>query len=234
MICDIIILSYNDRRKVMEKLEKMGEFFNNRKNEYDEHQTTNVDSENIFYPFTAQCLPTKENAEVLDLGCGTGLELEHYFKINPTAKITGIDLADGMLDILKNKFPDKSLNLIVGSYFDIPFENEKFDCIVSVESLHHFTQAEKTQLYKKVFSALKQGGYFLLTDYFALSDEEESSLRKEYNAIKKEQNLAEDEFYHFDTPLTVEHEIQALKNGGFDNIEIIKTWSCTSVLKATK
>ena len=29
---------------------------------------------------------------VLDLGCGTGLEMDFYFRRNPAAKITGIDL----------------------------------------------------------------------------------------------------------------------------------------------
>ena len=218
----------------MDRLEKMGDFFNNRRHEYDEHQTTNVDTDSVFYPFTAKCLPIKENAKVLDLGCGTGLELEHYFKLNPTANITGIDLAEGMLEILKEKFPDKELNLIVGSYFDVPFKKNEYDCVVSVESLHHFTQDEKIGLYKKIFSALKDDAYFLLTDYFATSVEEEISLRQEYISIKKQQNLADDEFYHFDTPLTIEHEIEAMKKAGFTKVEIIEDWGCTAVIKAIK
>ena len=218
----------------MEKLEKMGDFFNSRKNEYDEHQTTVVDTNNVVYPFTATCLPTAENVEVLDLGCGTGLELEHYFKINPTAKITGVDLAEGMLEVLKSKFPDKKINLIVGSYFEVPLGENKYDAVVSVESLHHFTKQEKQELYAKVFKALKANGYFLLTDYFATSDEEEIALRREYLDIKKQQNLRDDEFYHFDTPLTVAHEIEALRIGGFENVEVVKTWGCTTVIKASK
>ena len=39
----------------------------------------------------------------LDLGCGTGLELEEYFRYNPEADITGIDLSDAMLKVLKQK-----------------------------------------------------------------------------------------------------------------------------------
>ena len=63
-------------------LEKMGEFFDKRLSSYDEHMLTEIESANEFYPYTAGLLPKESGAKVLDLGCGTGLELEEYFKIN--------------------------------------------------------------------------------------------------------------------------------------------------------
>lgn len=157
-------------------LEKMDSFFEKRTDGYDEHMMTNIDSADEFYPFTARCLPQEKCAEILDLGCGTGLELEHYFALNPSAKITGIDLTESMLNALKAKFPDKSLNLICGSYFDVPLEENRFDGAVSVESLHHFTKEEKIPLYSKLCKALKKEGYFILTDYFAMNDEDEQKI----------------------------------------------------------
>ena len=68
-------------------LEKMGAFFDARLDGYEEHQLTCIEGAREFYPFTAQCLPRFDGARVLDLGCGTGLELGEYFKINPTASI---------------------------------------------------------------------------------------------------------------------------------------------------
>ncbi|MBE6648937.1 MAG: class I SAM-dependent methyltransferase, partial [Ruminococcaceae bacterium] len=60
---------------------------------YDEHMMTNIEYASEFYPFTAKQLPTAENCQVLDLGCGTGLELQEYYTLNPSAKVTGIDLS---------------------------------------------------------------------------------------------------------------------------------------------
>ena len=97
-------------------LEKMGEFFDARIGEYEEHQLNCIDSAQEFYPFTANCLPQLPGTRILDLGCGTGLELEYYFELVPSAAITGIDLASGMLDKLHNKFPEKNMTLIIGSY----------------------------------------------------------------------------------------------------------------------
>lgn len=215
-------------------LEKMGEFFDSRLHDYDEHQLTDIDSAMEFYPFTASCLSQISYSCVLDLGCGTGLELGYYFKTVPTARITGIDIAPGMLEVLGNKFQDKSLKLILGSYFDVPLGVNKFDAVVSVESLHHFTKEEKVPLYARVRKSLKFDGYFIITDYFALSNEEERFCRAELIRLKREQHILDNEFYHYDTPLTVEHEKEALFAAGFSFVEVLNNWGATYTLKALR
>ena len=122
-------------------LEKMAEFFDSRIDGYEEHMLTCIESAEEFYPFTADCLSGTEGAEVLDLGCGTGLELEYYFPKNPTTKVTGIDLAPGMND---------------------------------------------------------------------------------------------EEFYHYDTPLTVEHETEILRKAGFTSVELLKSWGATYCIRSMK
>ena len=215
-------------------LEKMGAFFDARLEGYEEHQLSCIESAREFYPFTAGCLPRTADAAVLDLGCGTGLELGYYFEIVPTAKITGIDLAPGMLAALRRKFPGKALKLIAGSYFDVPLEPCAFDAALSVESLHHFTKEEKIPLYEKVRNALKPGGWLILTDYFAQSDEEERSRRAELLRLKQEQGIRDGAFYHYDTPLTVEHETEALRTAGFSSVTVLKSWGPTYTLRANK
>ena len=214
-------------------LEKMGAFFEARLDGYDEHMMTNIQSAEEFYPFTARCLPRDPGAKILDLGCGTGLELGEYFALNPTARVTGIDLAAGMLRALERKFPERGMNLICGSYFDIPF-GEGFDGAVSVESLHHFTQEEKIPLYRRLREALKEGASFILTDYFSLSDEEERHHRAELLRLKAEQGITDGEFYHYDTPLTVRHETEALLAAGFATVEVLRNWGQTFTLRAGK
>lgn len=215
-------------------LEKMDAFFEARLDGYEEHQLNTIESANEFYPFTASCLPDGPGAAVLDLGCGTGLELGYYFDIVPSARVTGIDLAPGMLDALARKFPEKALTLIAGSYFDVPLEAGAFDAAVSVESLHHFTKEKKISLYKKVRRALKPGGYLILTDYFASSDEEERQRRAELLRLKKEQGLSDGAFYHYDTPLTVAHETEALHAAGFSAVAVLKSWGHTHTLRASR
>lgn len=215
-------------------LERMDQFFENRLDGYDEHMRTEVECGAGFYQFTAMLLPKESGAEILDLGCGTGIELEEYFLLNPEAHITGIDLSEGMLDALAAKFPDKKLNLVNGSHFEVPFEEKKYDAAVSVESLHHFTKEQKLSLYRKLCRALKVGGYFILTDYFAESEALEVEYFANLAKLKQEQNIVDDEFYHYDTLLTVEHEAEVLKEAGFVRVSILKNWGATYTLKAIR
>ena len=215
-------------------LEKMADFFEARLDMYDDHMKNDIEGAREFYPFTAQCLPTYDGATVLDLGCGTGLELEEYFKLNPSAEITGVDLSGGMLKVLSEKFSDKNLTLIEGSYFDVPFDENKFDSAVSVESLHHFTKEQKIPLYKKLHKSLKADGYFILTDYFAPDDEYEEFYQNELIRLKRKEGIIDGEFYHYDTPLTTQHETDALLEAGFASVEILHSWENTYTIKAVK
>lgn len=215
-------------------LEKMSDFFSRRLDGYEEHQINAIDGAREFYPFTASLLPMQNGAAVLDLGCGTGLELEYYFQFNPAAKITGVDLSEEMLRALKEKFPGKAITVMQGSYFDLPLGKDRYDAAVSVESLHHFTKEAKTSLYQKVFQALAANGFFVLTDYFAQTDEKEKFFRQELRRLKAEQGIRDDEFYHYDTPLTAEHEMQALQEAGFSHTGILKRWGATCTIKAEK
>ena len=215
-------------------LEKMGSFFDDRLDGYDEHQLNCIDSAREFYPFTAECLPRKDAVSILDLGCGTGLELEAYFQLNPTAKVTGIDLTPGMLAELKKKFSYRDVSLILGSYFDVPLGSAVYDAAVSVESLHHFTKEEKIPLYQNLHQALKPDGYFILTDYFSAGEEEEKFYQEELSRLKALQGITDGEFYHYDTPLTVKHEMEALSAAGFSSIEVLNHWGATYTIKAAK
>ena len=214
------------------RLEKMDAFFEARLNGYEEHMMNNIESAEAFYSFTAAQLPIGDRAQVLDLGCGTGLEMDWYFQNNPTAAVTGIDLSEGMLRAFHEKYQDKNITLICGSYFDVPFGEGVFDAAVSVESLHHFTKEEKIPLYMKLRCSLKPGGYFILTDYFSLSNEEEQLHRETLIDLKREQGLPDGVFYHYDTPLTVEHEREALLAAGFAKVEVLNNWGATYTLKA--
>jgi tRNA (cmo5U34)-methyltransferase len=139
-----------------------------------------------------------------------------------------------MLNALKAKFPDRKLSLVQGSYFDVPFGENTYDAAVSVESLHHFTAEKKEGLYARLHASLKENGFFVLTDYFAESDEQETELFRNLKQLKQEQGLPEDVFFHYDTPLTVEHETQTLERAGFSEVRAMKNWGHTFTLIARR
>lgn len=216
----------------MEKLEKMADFFAERVSMYDEHMLRDVEGCKEGYIKMAELVP-KNCKRLLDLGCGTGLELEAIFRKIPDLSVTGIDLCEEMLSRLREKFEDKRINLICGDYFTSDF-GSGFDCAVSFQTMHHFSHERKTALYKKVFDALTDDGIYIECDYMVEAEEEEKHWFSENKRLRELQGIGEDEFFHYDTPCTVENQIKMLKAAGFQTVEKVMRIENTTMLIARK
>ena len=213
-------------------LEEMSEFFTARLSEYDEHMLSCVEGCREGYTEMAKLLPETAKT-LLDLGCGTGLELYEIFKRIPHIEVTGIDLTDAMLQRLREKYPDKKLNLICGDYFKVPFGNG-FDCAVSFQTMHHFKKDKKAELYKKLYSALSESGVYIECDYMVTSQALEDLYFSEYDRLKKEQGLSGNEFYHYDTPCTVANQLALLEGAGFKDVKMTFRQENTTIIVGRK
>ena len=190
-------------------LEEMADFFAARLDDYEEHMAIWVKS----YQNFAELLPS-EYRNILDLGCGTGLELDQIWQMNPHVAVTGVDLCQSMLEQLQKKHSDKPLTIVNQDYFQYDIGTDRWDAVISFESLHHFLPERKKELYQKIYNGLKDRGIFLLADYIACCDEEEELLRSVYLKRRKQSAIPDDRFVHFDIPLTLEHERELLQNAG--------------------
>ena len=214
-------------------LEEMSAFFTARLAGYDEHMLGEVGGCRECYQEMAQLLPTGTKA-LLDLGCGTGLELDFIFPRFPDLAVTGIDMTQAMLDELHRKHPDKTLHLVCGSYFDVDFGEAVFDAAVSFQTMHHFTAEKKRSLYERVRHALKPGGVYIECDYMIEDDAEEAFHFAELDRMRREQGISPDEFVHYDTPLTISHQIAVLRKAGFATVEQKMRVENTTILLATR
>jgi tRNA (cmo5U34)-methyltransferase len=214
-------------------LEKMSQFFASRIEEYDRHMLNKVEGCHEGYIKMAELIPN-DTETLLDLGCGTGLELEEIFKRFPDIAVVGIDLSSVMLDKLKEKFPSKNIRLICGNYFKVPLGQKVFDAAVSFQTMHHFSHSEKTELYNRIHKALKPEGVYIESDYMVTEQSVEDHFFAEYARIRKEMNLPDDEFYHFDTPCTVDNQITMLKKAGFQSCDMVWRKGNTTIIVAKK
>lgn len=210
-------------------LEEMADFFTKRLDGYEEHMSVWEKSYQIF----AESLPA-ECRSVLDLGCGTGLELDHIWRKHPETRVTGVDLCRSMLNKLLEKHSDKHFTAVCADYFQYDLGSGKWDAVISFESLHHFLPERKKELYKKVFASLKEGGIFLLGDYIACCEEEEELLRSV--CLKKRENagIPEEQFVHFDIPLTLQHETELLQKAGFVIEKVLENPDNAIIITARK
>ena len=214
-------------------LETMSDFFTARTDMYDEHMLTEVEGCKEGYIKMASLVP-QETKTLLDLGCGTGLELDEIFKLHSHVKVTGIDLTSSMLDKLREKHPNRDMILICGDYFKEPFGVDIFECAVSFQTMHHFPKDKKLSLYKKLFDSLKDGGMYIECDYMVLTQEEEDHWFSENARLRREQGIVGDEFYHYDTPCSVDNQIELLKIAGFSSVKQVFRIENTTMLVAKK
>lgn len=211
----------------------MKKFFTARVAEYDEHMLNEVAGCKEAYTEMAKLVPV-DCKTLLDLGCGTGLELDEIYKLHPNIEVTGIDLTQAMLDRLKAKHPNKIMNLICGSYFDENFGISLFDCAVSFQTMHHFSKEKKIDLYRKLFDSLKPGGIYIECDYMVESLHEEELYFSEYEKRQKQMGIGENEFYHFDTPCTIENQIKMFTIAGFETVKKVFRMENTTIITAKK
>lgn len=218
-------------------MEKMDEFFAARIDGYDEHMLNEVGGCRECYAKMAELV--SENTEyLLDLGCGTGLELEGIFKRFPDISVTGIDLAKAMLDRLAEKYRGKNITLINGDYFSTDLGQNRFDTAVSFQTMHHFSHEMKIGLYKKIRASLKSGGksggVYIECDYMVDTQAEEDYFFAENLRLRREQGISESGFYHYDTPCTVENQIKMLLTAGFSSAEMAYRIENTTIITAKR
>ena len=185
------------------------------------------------YARFARLLP-QQPSNMLDVGCGTGLELDEIFRRFPDVRVTGIDITESMLSILKRKHSDKHLDLIVGDFREVPFGVDAFDTVISFEALHHLCQKDKARLYGKIYAALKSGGYYIECDYVAECEEEVELYLEDREKRRTAQKLPEDALLHYDTPFTKQLQEKLLCDAGFRRVVLAHEERATAVFVARK
>lgn len=221
----------NSSKSQNKPLEKMADFFNARIDDYEQHMLR--EGFDRVYERFAELIPAGTH-KILDLGCGTGLELDCIFKRLPHISVTGIDMAQAMLDKLKRKHPDKDLTLVCNDYFQTDLGKSLYDIVISNNTLHHFTRDQKIGLYKRINEALNPGGVYLENDYMAKDKAEADAFYAEWVRVRQEQGIPDGEFYHFDIPFTVETQLDLLKQAGFSSTELVFRYRSDAVIRAYK
>jgi len=85
-----------------------------------------------FAKFARDLATSLRCTSVLEIGCGTGIDLRLFPEI---FQIHGIDLNDSALDIAKGKIP--FANFKKGTITDLPFENSSIDFVFTHQLLNY-------------------------------------------------------------------------------------------------
>ncbi|HEY4209823.1 MAG TPA: class I SAM-dependent methyltransferase [Puia sp.] len=98
---------------------------------------------------------------VADIGCGTGRHWQKILERRP-ARLFGYDVSSGMLDILRQKYPDANTCLLESQRLK-GLGDETCDLVLSTLTVAHIPNLE-TSL-REWHRVLRPGGDILITDY---------------------------------------------------------------------
>lgn len=110
-------------------------------------------------PWVLETIGKKYNGkkvDVLDLGCGGGFLSN---SLAPHHTVTGFDISEKSLEIAKNYDKTGSVKYVQGDATALPFENESFDVICSMDMLEHVE--DYATVVKEAARVLRPGGLFI-------------------------------------------------------------------------
>lgn len=103
---------------------------------------------------------------ILDVATGTGDFAIQAMALNP-AKITGVDISEGMLEVGRTKIQKRGLSpkieLIAGDSENLGFEENKFDAVIVGFGVRNFENLEKGL--GEMLRVLKPGGMLVVLEF---------------------------------------------------------------------
>jgi ubiquinone/menaquinone biosynthesis C-methylase UbiE len=117
--------------------------------------------------------------EILEIGCGNGIQALYINTIHNPSSITGIDLNQANIDIANSEkaganacnvrfFVDDAQNLT-------KIESDSVDILLNIESAFHYP--DKTSFLSEVHRVLKPGGQFLIADILSTRKKREGLMK---------------------------------------------------------
>ncbi len=104
----------------------------------------------------------KPGNSVLDIGCGKGFLLYEMKLLIPELKIYGLDISEYAVTNCKEEIKDF---LQVGNATTLPFEDEKFDFVFSINTLHNLYNHELIKALKEIQRVGRSNKYICVESY---------------------------------------------------------------------
>ena len=108
----------------------------------------------------------KEDARVLDVGCGGGANLARMLKLCPSGHVTGLDMSELALeeskDLNYHAYVDKFCSIVGGNATQLPLARDMFDVVSAFETIYYWSSLAMGA--SEIFRVLKPGGTCIIAN----------------------------------------------------------------------
>ena len=113
--------------------------------------------------------PLRGDEAILDLGCGPGTFVRRFLERYPRVRATLVDVEDVIPITERHMEKEGQLDrvaLISGDLRHVSLREGSYDVVLLSNVMHIFGPEEVSTIFKKIYSALRPGGSFLVNDFF--------------------------------------------------------------------
>ncbi len=114
-----------------------------------------------------------EDASVLDVGCAKGFMLHDFKELMPNLTIAGIDISEYAIE---HAIETVKPFLRVGNAKELPYEDNSFDLVISINTIHNLPLAECQQALREIQRVTRQHA-FVTMDAWRNEEEKERMLK---------------------------------------------------------
>jgi protein-L-isoaspartate(D-aspartate) O-methyltransferase len=104
----------------------------------------------------------KPGDKILDVGCGKGFLLYDFTQIVPDIEVVGLDISEYAIANAKEDIKDC---LIQGNAKKLPFNDNDFDLVISINTLHNLYVYELDSALKEIERVAKSNKYICVESY---------------------------------------------------------------------
>lgn len=194
--------------------------------EYDLSRRRLIPCYDMFYSTAAELAARSikdASPVILDLGAGTGLLSEFVLnKIGP-ASLYLLDESAEMLAKAQQRLAEYNPLVFVQQMTE-PLPSTKFHAVISSLAIHHLTDKDKRDLFKRIYESLRPGGIFINAEQILGPTEWQDQMFEDMHlngarALGSDENeiRAAQERMKIDRCATLEEQISWLREVGFKN-----------------
>jgi len=102
------------------------------------------------------------NTSLLDVGCAKGFMLNDIAKAIEGISLKGIDISEYAI---ANSIEGMRQNLVVANAKDLPFDNNSFDVVISINTVHNLEKDELAQALQEIERVSKDKSFITVDAY---------------------------------------------------------------------
>jgi len=121
----------------------------------------------------------KFGSSVLDVGCAKGFMLFDMQRLIPGITIAGVDVSEYAIE---NAKPEVKDSCQVASVIDLPFENNSFDVVISITTLHNLEGDDLVKSFQEIERVSRKGSFITVDAY---RDEKQKERMMAWNLTAK-------------------------------------------------